>query len=113
MSSLHNFKGSIHSGQPHPLRSIKQIMNFRTNLSAALTLTLLATSALPAAAFPFGKKKVTDDSAITRKPTAAQNALIDKAIVREAVIIKELKTRVPLVETYIQNMKPDLSLIHI
>ena len=82
-------------------------MNLRKNLTAALTLTLLASSALPAMAFPFGKKKIVDDSSITRKPTAAQNALIDKAIVREAVVIKEIKTRVPLVETYIQNMKPD------
>jgi len=82
-------------------------MNFRKNLTAALTLTFLASSALPAMAFPFGKKKVQDDSSITRKPTAAQNALIDKAIVREAVVIKEVKTRIPLVETYIQNMKPD------
>ena len=82
-------------------------MNLRKNLTTVLTLTLLASSALPAMAFPFGKKKVEDDGAITRKPTAAQNALIDKSIVREAVVIKELKTRVPLVETYIQNMKPD------
>ena len=82
-------------------------MTFRKPLTAALTLTFLASSALPAMAFPLGKKKVQDDSAITRKPTAAQNALIDKAIVREAVVIKEVKTRIPLVETYIQNMKPD------
>jgi hypothetical protein len=83
-------------------------MTFRKNLTAALTLTFLASSALPAMAFPLiGKKKVQDDSSITRKPTAAQNALIDKAIVREAVVIKEVKTRIPLVETYIQNMKPD------
>ena len=83
-------------------------MTFRKNLTAALTLTFLASSALPAMAFPLiGKKKVQDDSSITRKPTAAQNALIDKAIVREAVVVKEVKTRIPLVETYIQNMKPD------
>jgi hypothetical protein len=82
-------------------------MNLRKNLTVALTLSFLAASAMPAMAFPFGKKKVADDSSITRKPTAAQNALIDKAIAREAVVVKEVKTRVPLVETYIQNMKPD------
>ena len=83
-------------------------MNLRTNLTAALTIALLASSALPAsAAFPLGKKKPIDDSSIARKPTAAQNALIDKSIAREAVVLKEIKTRVPLVETYIQNMKPD------
>ena len=37
----------------------------------------------------------------------AQNALIDKAIVREKVIVKTIKDRAPIVETYIQNMKPD------
>jgi hypothetical protein len=82
-------------------------MNLRKNLTVALTLSFLAASATPAMAFPFGKKKAADDSSITRKPTAAQNALIDKAIAREAVVVKEVKTRVPLVETYIQNMKPD------
>jgi hypothetical protein len=59
-------------------------------------------------AFPLlGKKKPVDDASTIRKPTAAQNALIDKAIAREAVVIKEVKSRVPLVETYIQNMKAD------
>ncbi|HEY4355493.1 MAG TPA: hypothetical protein VGN16_07090 [Acidobacteriaceae bacterium] len=81
-------------------------MNVRTKLAAAVTFAVLAASALPAtAAFPFGKKKPKDD--ILRKPTAAQNALIDKSIAREAVVIKTLKERTPLVETYIQNMKPD------
>ena len=42
-----------------------------------------------------------------RKPTAAQYALIDKAILREKEIIKAVRERAPLVETYIQNMKPD------
>ena len=42
-----------------------------------------------------------------RKPTAAQYALIDKAILREKEVIKVVKERAPLVETYIQNMKPD------
>jgi hypothetical protein len=83
-------------------------MNFRKNVLIATTFTVLAASAAQAVAFPLlGKKKEQDDSSIIRKPTAAQNALIDKAIAREAVIIKETKTRIPLVDTYIQNMKPD------
>jgi len=99
------------NGQPHStpmnLRSLRHYMNLRTNITAALTLALLASSALPASAFPLVSKKKVDDSSITRKPTAAQNALIDKSIVREAVVLKSLKERTPLVETYIQNMKPD------
>ena len=55
-----------------------------------------------------GKKKKPDENVLTqRKLTASQNALIDKAIGREKEVIKSVKERAPLVETYIQNMKPD------
>ncbi|MGI4831689.1 MAG: hypothetical protein ACRYFU_26435 [Janthinobacterium lividum] len=79
----------------------------RTKLTAFVTLALLSAPALPAMAFPLGKKKVDTSSSDYRKPTAAQNALIDKSIAREAVIVKTLKERTPIVETYIQNMKTD------
>ncbi len=78
----------------------------RTKLTAAVTLALLAAPAIPAVAFPIGKKKAAPTSDY-RKPSAAQNALIDKSITREAVIVKTLKERTPIVETYIQNMKTD------
>jgi hypothetical protein len=39
--------------------------------------------------------------------TAEQAALVEKAIAREKVIIKNIQQRTPLVETYIQEMKPD------
>src|SRR3984957_6764888 len=77
---------------------------------AGLTLALFVSATLPAqagAAILHGKKKKEDDLSTSRKPTAAQNALIDKAIVREKVVVKTVKERAPLVETYIQNMKPD------
>ena len=78
---------------------------------AGLALALFVASTLPAqagASLLHGKKKQQDDNLSTsRKPTAAQNALIDKAIAREKVVIKTVKERAPLVETYIQNMKPD------
>ena len=35
------------------------------------------------------------------------NALIDRAIVREHAVVAAVKERSPLVETYIQNMRPD------
>src|SRR5215469_11216053 len=55
-----------------------------------------------------GKKKKQDEDVLQqRKLTASQNALIDKAIGREKAVIKTVKERAPLVETYIQNMKPD------
>jgi len=77
---------------------------------AGLALALFVASTLPAqagASLLHGKKKKDDDLSTSRKPTPAQNALIDKAIVREKVVIKTIKERAPLVETYIQNMKPD------
>jgi hypothetical protein len=77
---------------------------------AGLALALFVAATLPAsagAALLHGKKKKDDDLSTSRKPTAAQNALIDKAIAREKVVIKTVKERAPLVETYIQNMKPD------
>ncbi len=82
-------------------------MNPRNRSLAGLSLALLVATALPhpASAFPiFGKKKVVDPG---KKLTPAQSALIDKSIVREKVVIKTVKERAPIVETYIQNMKPD------
>ena len=80
----------------------------RMKVATATAAVLLAAMTLSAGAqfLGIGKKKK-DDSYNFRKPTAAQNALIDKSIAREAVIIKTVKERSPLVETYIQNMKPD------
>ena len=75
---------------------------------AGLSLAFLVATALPAHAFPvFGlgsKKKEADPG---KKLTAAQSALIDRAVVREREVIKTVKQRAPVVETYIQNMKPD------
>src|SRR5271154_6799686 len=77
--------------------------------TAGLLLAFLVATTLPAGAGIMhpGKKKKDDDLSSTRKPNASQNALIDKSIVREKVIVKTVKERAPLVETYIQTMKPD------
>jgi hypothetical protein len=77
---------------------------------AGMLLALSVATILPVraeAGLLHSKKKKDDDMSTTRKPTAAQNALIDKAIAREKVVVKTVKERAPLVETYIQNMKPD------
>jgi hypothetical protein len=91
-------------------------MNFRARSTAGATLLAL----LLAATFPsigdaaiFGKKKVPQDTTPGRKLTPAQNALIDKAILREKEVIKVVKERAPLVETYIQDMKPDPLLLQV
>src|SRR5882762_6301070 len=39
--------------------------------------------------------------------TADQATLVEKAIAREKIVIKNIQQRTPLVETYIQNMRPD------
>jgi hypothetical protein len=79
--------------------------------TAGALLALFVATTLPAgaaAAFPhFGKNKPAQNVVSTRKLSASENALIDKAITREKVVIATLKQRAPLVETYIQNMTPD------
>jgi hypothetical protein len=45
--------------------------------------------------------------------TPEQTALIDRASAREKVIVKELQKRVPLVQTYIQNIKADPVLLSV
>src|SRR6185369_4530869 len=86
-------------------------MIFRKQPAAGLTLAFLVTTFSAHAAFGvplLGKKKKTDQDILpARKLTASQNQLIDKAIVREKEVIKTVKERAPLVETYIQNMRPD------
>jgi hypothetical protein len=42
--------------------------------------------------------------------TPAQAALIEKAIANEQGMVKELQKRIPMVQTYIQNLKPDAQL---
>jgi len=86
-------------------------MIFRKHLVAGLLLALpLSTLSANASIIP-GKKKKEQQPA--RKLTAAQSALIDKSIVREAEVIKVVKERTPLVETYIQNMRPDPVLVQV
>ncbi len=86
-------------------------MIFGKQSTAGVLLALFALTTLPASAaagFPhFGKSKQGQNNLPAHNLTPAQTALIDKAIAREKVVITTLKERTPLVETYIQNMKPD------
>ena len=86
-------------------------MIFGKQSTAGVLMALFVATTLPAGAavgFPhFGKKKQDQSVLPSRKLTASQNALIDKAIAREKVVIATIKERAPLVETYIQNMRPD------
>ncbi|MHB1022344.1 MAG: hypothetical protein ACYC46_02685 [Acidobacteriaceae bacterium] len=81
---------------------------------AGLLLAILLMPAAPAHALLFGKSKKSQNNVLpARKLTAEQNALIDKAIVREKAVIKALQQRTPIVETYIQNMRPDPELLQV
>ena len=86
-------------------------MIFGKSSTAGVLLALFVATTLPAGAavgFPhFGKKTQDQNLLSSRKLTASQNALIDKAIAREKVVIAAVKQRAPLVETYVQNMEPD------
>jgi hypothetical protein len=89
-------------------------MILRKYLFAATLSALVITSTLPASAGILGgKNKKKKDEPPARKLTAAQNALIDKAILREAATVKVIKERTPLVETYIQNMRPEPGVVEV
>ena len=82
-------------------------MIVRKHLIAGALCAVFVSFSVPATAFGalgIGKKK--KDNTPAKKLTAAQSALIDKAIAREKETVKVIKERTPLVETYIQNMRP-------
>jgi len=86
-------------------------MKFRNISIALLLITLSATSTF---ALGFGKKapKPTKYSQV-HQLTPEQAALVERAIGREKVLIKNIQQRTPLVETYIQNTKPDIKLYQV
>ena len=49
----------------------------------------------------------------THQLTPEQAALVQKAIGQEKILIKAIQQRTPLVETYIQDTKPDVKLYQI
>ncbi len=48
-----------------------------------------------------------------RQLTAEQAALVEKAVQREKLLINDIKLRTPLVETYIQDTRPDAKLYEV
>ncbi|MGH9561607.1 MAG: hypothetical protein ACRD3S_09145, partial [Terracidiphilus sp.] len=48
-----------------------------------------------------------------RQLTPEQNALVQKSIGQEKVMIRNIQQRTPLVETYIQNTRPDVKLYEV
>jgi hypothetical protein len=87
-------------------------MIFRKHFVAGTLLAFAVSLSLPAHASIFGAKK-NPPPPPGRRLTAAQSALVDKAILREREVIRVVKERAPLVETYIQNMRPDPVLLQV
>ena len=83
-------------------------MNSKKHSIAGLSLALVVATATPGRAVGISIFKSKKKDAIEiKKLTPAQDALINKAIIREKDVIKVVRERAPLVETYIQNMRPD------
>ena len=80
-------------------------MTFRKISLTFLLITLCVTCA-------YAKKKQPKYSQV-HQLTPEQAALVEKAIVREKVLIKNIQQRTPLVETYIQNTRPDVKLYQV
>jgi hypothetical protein len=76
-------------------------MNFRKLSTTFLLVTL-------GAACAYAKKEPKYEQA--HQLTPEQAALVDRAVAREKVLIKNIQLRTPLVETYIQNTRPDTKL---
>jgi hypothetical protein len=76
-------------------------MTFRKIPLSFLVLALCATSA-------FARKQPRYEQA--HQLTADQSALVQRAIAREKVLIRNIQQRTPLVETYIQDTRPDQKL---
>jgi hypothetical protein len=86
-------------------------MMFRKISIALLLITLSATSAF---ALGFSKKKAPSNRySQVHQLTPEQAALVERAIGREKVLIKNIQQRTPLVETYIQNTKADIKLYQV
>jgi len=64
-------------------------------------------AAQPAASQPANPASAQPGAATAMAPPTTMNQVVDRAIVREHALMEMLKNRTPLVETYLQNLKPD------
>ena len=79
-------------------------MKFRKIPLTFLILTIGISSA-------YAKKQPKYEQA--RQLTAEQAALVQRAVAQEKVLIKNIQLRTPLVETYIQDTRPDVKLYEV
>jgi len=79
----------------------------------SLTLLVLVLGVSCAYGLGFGKKKKPAKYEQSHPLTPEQSALVEKAIAQEKVLIKAIQERTPLVETYIQDTRPDVKLYQV
>lgn len=81
------------------------MFKWREFSSGLAVLVVLVACAAPSAAAPKKKSPKAQKEAWQTDPKF--DAVVDKITAQEAVFVKGLKEHSPMVETYIQNMKPD------
>jgi hypothetical protein len=81
---------------------------FMTFRKISLTFLIMAVSLTSAYA-----KKNEQKYEAAHPLTPDQSALVDRAIAQEKVLIQAIRKRTPLVETYIQNTKPDIKIYQV
>jgi hypothetical protein len=88
--------------------SANQASAVQTNAAASQPASTPAPTAQPAAsqsANAAGQSAATASAAMA--PPTTMDQVVDRAIQREHALMDMLKSRTPLVETYLQNLKPD------
>ena len=86
--------------------SAAQASAMQTNAAGSQTTTAPAPTAQPAASQPTNPASGAATPAAMAPPTT-MDEVVNRAIAREHALMDMLKTRTPLVETYLQNLKPD------
>ncbi len=84
-----------------------QKRNHRITLAVLLAATLAGQAAFAQKKLSKEEKAEQRNASVQRPLTATQNALIDQAVLQEKAITQILRDRKPMVETYIQTMRPD------
>jgi hypothetical protein len=92
-----------------PSSNSSQASPVQTNAAASQPAT--APTAQPAASQPAnpasGQSAAATSASVSAAPPTTMDQVVDRAIAREHALMDMLKMRTPLVETYLQNLKPD------
>jgi len=90
-----------------PSSSPVQTGAVQSNAAASQPATAPAPTAQPAASQPASPASGQSAPAPSAAPPTTMDQVVELAIAREHALMDMLKTRTPLVETYLQNLKPD------